>query len=1446
VKCIHRSASSGYFAAVLVGWLSITASAAFGDTSQKTRAALIGLPLSFEANRGQTDPSVKFLSRGDGYALFLTADSAVFKLRASGDKSAAVVRMKLAGANPGAKLSGGEKLPGTVNYFIGNDSSKWTTNAGTFGKVNYQQIYPGIDLVYYGTQRQLEYDFIVTPGADPKQISLEFAGAKPALGADGSLLLTLNGAPLTFRKPVIYQTIAGQKKMITGHYKLSGSRVQFALGKYNRSRALVIDPVLSYLTYLGGTGTDEIGFTTYSASGNPTQGIAVDPSGDVYVTGYTQSTDFPVQNALQGVSTTSAPTGFVAKLNPAGSQLIYSTYIGGSALHDNTTTRSYAIAVDSSGSAYITGYTTAPQFPVTAGAYQTLCGALFNGVTNCPGVQSAFVTKLSPNGDHLVYSTFLGHSNEAGVSIAVDSHGQAYIAGNSGDQCDTSGNPPGLLGCFPTTPNAVLPGTTFNHTANPNNFNQGSAFISVLDAGGANLLYSSLFGGNGAPTGNEHATFASGVAVDASGFFYLVGTTSSNQLPATAGAFQTTFHGNPNPGFGTSTRGYVAKFNPVSAGASLFYTTYLGGFDNTIVNYQDVIAGIAVDAAGNAYLSGNASYDFPATPGANNTTPCPSAGACMNRGFLAKLNPAGSALVWATFVGTGLADPTLSAADTISPPRLDAAGNVYVSGIAGSNIEYPLVNPLQPANNFGGVYVTKYNPTGSTIEFSTVIYSPTTNGGLFNSGVDVDAQGNIYVAGYANVGGLPVTPGAFQQAIVAAPDGFIAKINPLTSPTIGLVVAPGTANAGSPVTFTATVTGVAGQPTPTGTVNFLLGSTTLGSGTLNASGSASFTSSAINGGSYSVTAVYAGDNIYSTLTSVASSLTITGSLPCNYSFSSGGQAFTAAGGAGNITITVAAGCPWTVGTLPPFATLTGAGAGTGNGAVTFTVAVNSGADRSGSFTINGQTFTIEQEAASITGLNLIGSMPHLAAEENWLTTFTLVNKGTAAATTRLSLFGDPTGPLTLPLTFPQQASGAGTLLATSFDRTLAANASLIVTTAGPRTPPVQVGSAQLAATGPVDGFAIFHLIPGAQEAVVPMETRNASSYLLPFDNMGGVVLAVAVANVSAQAANIGIVIRDETGTVIGTPGTTIALGANGHTAFVVPTQFPVTANKRGTLEFDTPAGGQISMLGIRTTPLTSTTNTLTTIPALANVGTGGGSFAFLASGGDGWQTTFVLVNAGSNAAPATLKFFDPNGSALSLPLSFPQSGSGTATQATSVTQTIAAGATLVVQSAGAPSLLTGSAQLTTSGNVSGFVIFRFNPTGQEAVVPIESRNAAAYLLPFDNTSSTATGISVNNVAATVFANPINTAAPQTVVIPVVVRDDNGNMLAQHTLTIPANGEFAGDLAQQSATLGGVLFPETANIRGTVEFDAPSGAQIGVIGIRTPPTNTYTTLPALVK
>jgi hypothetical protein len=361
-------------------------------------------------------------------------------------------------------------------------------------------------------------------------------------------------------------------------------------------------------------------------------------------------------------------------------------------------------------------------------------------------------------------------------------------------------------------------------------------------------------------------------------------------------------------------------------------------------------------------------------------------------------------------------------------------------------------------------------------------------------------------------------------------------------------------------------------------------------------------------------------------------------------------------------------------------------------------------------------------------------------------------------------------------------------------QTVAANASLIVATGGPQTPPVLVGSAQLGATGAVDGFAIFHQIVTTQEAVVPLETRNANSYLLAYDNTGGVVLGVALENVAAQNAIIGVVIRNDAGTVISSAGTTISLAGNGHTSFVLSTQYPATANIRGTIEFDPPPSGQISVLGLRFTP---PNNALTTIPALANVGTGGGSI-----------------------------FADMTGVPQPLPLTFPQ-GNIAATTAASVTQTLAAGATLLIVSTGAVDLLTGSAQVATTGNVGGFVIFSHN--NQEAVVPMENRNASGYIVAFDNTNGTATGSAVNAVSA------------QAVNVPVTVRDDTGATIATDAIPLAANGHNAFTLVTDK-------YPATANARGTIEFDTPSGARIGALGIRIPSgaAHTYTTLPALAK
>jgi putative Ig domain-containing protein len=459
--------------------------------------------------------------------------------------------------------------------------------------------------------------------------------------------------------------------------------------------------------------------------------------------------------------------------------------------------------------------------------------------------------------------------------------------------------------------------------------------------------------------------------------------------------------------------------------------------------------------------------------------------------------------------------------------------------------------------------------------------------------------------------------------------------------------------------------------------------------------------------------------------------------------------------------------------------------------------------------------------ASAPKFGLVGSLAHLVSNQDWTTTFTLVNTGAGDAQTELNLLGDDGNPLSVPLTLLQQGATESPVNTPSLDWTLASNASLIVQTHSPANVPLQSGSAQLGATGGLGGFAIFHLNPTAQEAVVPLETRNAGSYLLTFDDTNSAALGVALANIGTQAASVAVVVRDDTGVQIGSGS--VSLPGSGHTSFVVSDQFPAAAGQRGTITFNTPAGGQISVLGVRTTP----PGTLTTIPALANVGTNGGAVAHIAIA-NGWKTSFVLVNTGVSAAQVHLDFFDDDGNPLNLPLSSPQVGGGASTTASSVDRAIAAGATLVIESTGPDSnpLQTGSAQLTTDGNTSGFAIFRYAPTGQEAVVPFESRNANSYLLAFDNTGGIATGVGVSSRSL------------QAVSVPVVIRDDSGAQIGTGAIPLPANGHSAFVLGSQ--------FPVTEGKRGTVEFATPAGGQISVVGIRSPPTHTFTTLPALTR
>lgn len=469
-------------------------------------------------------------------------------------------------------------------------------------------------------------------------------------------------------------------------------------------------------------------------------------------------------------------------------------------------------------------------------------------------------------------------------------------------------------------------------------------------------------------------------------------------------------------------------------------------------------------------------------------------------------------------------------------------------------------------------------------------------------------------------------------------------------------------------------------------------------------------------------------------------------------------------------------------------------------------------------------FTMVQPNASTSGPTLSGSFAQIASAGGWDTTLTLVNFGAAQSNAGLKFYSNHGSAWPLSFTLPQEPA-AGATLASTLDETLAVNTSLLLDTTGPLTAVSEAGSAQLFGGGGIDGFAIFKYTPSNQQAVVPLETRNAPSYLLPFDNTGNIQTGLAIASLGSTAASVHVVVRDDNGAQIPTANGSIQLDQNGHNSFMLTDAtygFPEVAGKRGTVEFDTPAGGRIAVLGLRVNA-----GAITTLPALADVAAGGGTFAQVAAGG-GWQSTITVVNAGTSSARVTLNFFDEKGEPLSLPLSFPQTG-GTVSEAT-VTQAVPAGASLIVATASPASAeaVIGSAQLVTSGNVSGFAVFRYVPSGQEAAVPLETRTPAAYVLAFDNTGGLVTGVAI--------ANP--TIKP--VSVPVIVRDDSGVPLTTTSIDLAANGHKQFMLTDDP---GG--YPQTAGKRGTVEFDAPSGGRIAALGIRAQ-GQVITSVPALAR
>ena len=672
------------------------------------------LPMAFEANQGQSDAAVRYLARGPGYNLFLTETEAVLSLdrgetnKRGPQKPAAessVLHLKFMGAKALPRMTGEDELPGKINYFRGKDPAQWRTGVPTYARIRSRDVYPGVDLVYYGNQSQLEYDLVLAPGADPNVIRIAFEGADGLhVDAAGNLVVKLGGQKLVQHTPLVYQLSNGKTVKVPARYVLADNGlVSVSVGEYERGRALVIDPVLAYSTYLGGSGHD----FCYA--------IAVDGAGNAYVTGHTQSDDFPTVNPLQSKPASTYDV-YVTKINPQGSALVYSTYLGGSG--DDYPA---AIAADRAGYAYVTGDTRSLDFPVKNALQPDHVGAAGYG-------SDAFVVKLDPRGSALVYSTYLGGTeDEAGQGIAADGDGNAYLTGFT-SSLD-----------FPIA-NALQP--VFHGQA----FYDEDAFVAKISANGSALMYSTYLGGTRGDIGT-------GIAVDTTGAAYVTGFTGSSDFP-TAHAMQPAIGGTQ-----FIEDAFVSKLD--ATGTSLDYSTFLGG------SYPDRGYGIAVDGEGNAYVAGiTDSDDFPTRNAVQPVLNGPS------DAYIAKLNTAGSALVYSTYFGGSSEDGAWG------PMGLDSEDNVYVAGTTGSD-DFPTRNAVQPL--FGGyadAFVLKLNFAGSALIYSTYLGG---NGEDVGIGVGVDDAGNAYTAGstrfspdFPIVNAVQPAPGGGNAA---GSDAFVAKIS---------------------------------------------------------------------------------------------------------------------------------------------------------------------------------------------------------------------------------------------------------------------------------------------------------------------------------------------------------------------------------------------------------------------------------------------------------------------------------------------------------------------------------------------------------------------------------------------------------------------------------------------------------------------------------------------
>jgi len=677
-------------------------------------AKLPNLPVYFEPNLGQAPRTVRFISPG-----LLISPAEVTFLSDGG------VRMVLEGGNPDAVIEGAEPLPGVSNYFLGNNAKDWKPNVPHYGRILVKQVYPGIDLVYYGNGTKLEFDFIVAPGADPRVIRLRFPGAQPAIDAAGELVVRDGSDPIRLRKPDLYQQVAGVRKPVGGRFFLDGrKRVRFAVETYDKSIPLVIDPVLSYATLLAAS----------VASGT---GVSVDPAGNIYLAGNTTSA-FLTINAFQS-TLTGGRAAFVAKFNPAGTTLLYATFLAGGLGGNGNVPETIAtsISADAAGSAYVVGYTNTTNFPVTPGTIQPLNRGLFD----------LFVTKLNATGSAVIYSTYLGGSEDEGdfvgiPSIAVDSTGSAYVAAGT-----TSVN-------LPVTPASFQP-----------RFAGGvsDGFVAKLDPLGSRLMFCSYLGGPGDDV--AHA-----VSFDLAGNAYIAGSTSSASFPNNGDSFQSRYGGGASDA-------YVVKMDP--SGSRLIYSTFLGG------SGADTAFGLTVDSSGNAFIvGGTSSINFPVSAAAFRRE------AAGIDGFVAKLNPAGNQLAYSTYLGGSLDDYA-------SDVAVDSLGFASIVGYTRSK-DFPVTadafqSGLSLVRRGGGstpgaAFLTRLSPDGTALAYSTYY------GGSREeeaTAVALDDAGNAYVTGSASSINVPRTTSTYEPSDrTDFETAFLAKFeyNSRNSMSLGSVI----------------------------------------------------------------------------------------------------------------------------------------------------------------------------------------------------------------------------------------------------------------------------------------------------------------------------------------------------------------------------------------------------------------------------------------------------------------------------------------------------------------------------------------------------------------------------------------------------------------------------------------------------------------------------------